>query len=50
MFCSLITDLIVGKVKCGECLYEKCVNDEMMRKRIDVTLFICRALARCSAP
>jgi len=50
MFCSLITDLIHGEVQCGECLYEKCVNDEMMRKRIGVTLLICRAFARCCAP
>jgi len=50
VLCSLITDCIVEEVKRGECLYEKCVNNEMMRKRICVTLFICRALARCSAP
>jgi len=37
MFCSLIADLIKGEVQCGECLCEKCVNDEVMRKSIGVT-------------
>jgi hypothetical protein len=52
MFCSLITDLIVTEVKCGQCLW-KIVHEELNKKKIGaslVTLFCCRAFARYSAP
>ena len=52
MFCSLITDLIAAEVQCGECL-NKIVSEWLNKKKSYadcVTLFCCRALARCSAP
>jgi hypothetical protein len=52
MLCSFVTDLIVSEVKCGECL-RKIVSEWLKKKKNDVncvTLFCCRALARCCAP
>jgi hypothetical protein len=52
MCCSLITDLIVSKLKCCKCLWK--VNDQWLDGKQndsnDVTLFCWSAFARCSAP
>jgi len=52
MFCSLIIDLIVTEVKCSQCLW-KIVHEELNKEQTGssrVTLFCCRAFARCSNP
>jgi hypothetical protein len=52
MFCSLTTDLIVGEIKCGQCLCEL-MNEWLNKKKSSgscSTWFCRRALARCSAP
>ncbi len=52
MFCSLMTDLIASEVKSVQCLWE-IVDEDLNKKKTDasrVTLFCCRAFARCSAP
>ena len=52
MFCSLITDLIVAEIKCGECL-KKIVSEWMNKKKIGVdcvTLFCCKAFQKYCAP
>jgi hypothetical protein len=50
MLCSLWTDLTGRDVQCSECLYGKKTEWEIQRKATYVTLFCCRALARCCAP
>ncbi len=48
----IITDFNVFETKCGECL-QKRENEWIHRRKSDVsrvTLFCCRALARCCAP
>jgi hypothetical protein len=46
----VVTDLIADKVECGECLCETKKKWEMGWKSRDITLFCCKALARCCAP
>jgi hypothetical protein len=49
---SLITDLIVGEVKCSECL-QRTVSERKNKKKSGTshfTLFCSKALARRSAP
>jgi hypothetical protein len=51
MVCSLFTDFILGKVKCGKCLCRIMIGweDEKVRP-VNATRFCCRALARWYAP
>ncbi len=52
MFCSLVSDLVLVEVKYGECLWKR-ENEWINRRKSDVsrvTLFCCRAFARCCAP
>ena len=50
MLCSLRSDLIIIEIEYLECLYEKRTNDGRSRRVIDITLFVWRALDRCSVP
>jgi hypothetical protein len=52
MFCSFSTDFIPSEFECGQCLWT-IVHEELNEKNTGasrVTLFCCRAFARCSTP
>jgi hypothetical protein len=50
MFGSIISDLIVVKVQCGECLHQEEDSYERVEERLRITILFCKASAISCVP